>query len=433
MQFWRVALAVILVSTASTAFHGRAADTSDALAPAVECRERGGLPNFVRKLKRGQEVRIAYLGGSITEQRGWRPKSLSWLQERFPKARISEINAAIGGTGSDLGVFRLQRDVLDHKPDLLLVEFAVNDGGAPPVQIYRSMEGIVRQTWKHNPRTDICFVYTFAGNMLQTLLEGRFPRSATAMEKVADHYGIPSIHFGLEAARLEKAGKLVFKGQLPRTDAEKAALGDRIVFSPDGVHPYPETGHQLYLEAFQRSFPSIAARRGAKPHRLPKPLVADNWETAKMVPLSQATLSSGWTRLEPSTSSLAKSFLARLPELWKATQPGESLSLRFRGTTLRIYDVLGPDCGQVTVSVDDRPPVLAPRFDAYCTYHRLATLCVAEGLPDTVHTVKITLHPEQPNKAAILSQRREKIDDPKRFDGTAWYAGAVLVIGELVK
>jgi hypothetical protein len=49
------------------------------------------------------------------------------------------------------------------------------------------------------------------------------------------------------------------------------------------------------------------------------------------------------------------------------------------------------------------------------------------------HTVKITIDPEQPDKAKILSQRGEKIDDPKRYDGTAWYAGALLLIGQVVE
>ncbi|MGP8237189.1 MAG: SGNH/GDSL hydrolase family protein, partial [Limisphaerales bacterium] len=116
------------------------------LAPAVECHAREGLPNFFAKLNAGGEVKIAYLGGSITAQEGWRPLTLRWFQEHFPSARISQINAAIGGTGSDLGVFRLKHDVLDQNPDLLFVEFAVNDGGAPTPQIERCMEGIVRQT-----------------------------------------------------------------------------------------------------------------------------------------------------------------------------------------------------------------------------------------------------------------------------------------------
>jgi hypothetical protein len=119
--------------------------------------------------------------------------------------------------------------------------------------------------------------------------------------------------------------------------------------------------------------------------------------------------------------------------MWKATKPGQTVLFRFRGTTAKIYDLLGPDCGQVTVQVDDREPAVRPRFDSFCTYHRLATLSVAEGLPDTVHKVALTTHPEQPDKAKILAQRDEKIDDPKRYDGTVWYAGAILLVGELVE
>ena len=76
--------------------------------------------------------------------------------------------------------------------------------------------------------------------------------------------------------------------------------------------------------------------------------------------------------------------------------------------------------------------MVKPRFDAYCTYHRLATLTVAENLPDAVHTVELELHPDQPDKAAILARRKQKIDNPERYDDTAWYAGAVMIIGELL-
>jgi hypothetical protein len=105
------------------------------------------LPNFLAKAKTaGAEVKVGYLGGSITAQQGWRVKTLAHFQKTWPQAKFSEINAAIGGTGSDLGVFRVKQDVLDQRPDLLFVEFAVNDGGAAPGQIQRCMEGIVRQT-----------------------------------------------------------------------------------------------------------------------------------------------------------------------------------------------------------------------------------------------------------------------------------------------
>lgn len=131
------------------------------LVPAQECHPRNGLPNFLAKANTaGAEIKIGYFGGSITAQNGWRPKTLAHFQQAYPQANFSEINAAIGGTGSDLGVFRLKQDVLDQTPDLMFVEFAVNDGGASPEQIFRCMEGIVRQTWRTLPECDICFLYT---------------------------------------------------------------------------------------------------------------------------------------------------------------------------------------------------------------------------------------------------------------------------------
>ena len=120
-------LLLFVLSTACVV-HGQEYPLRDA----KEFHVRDGLANVFWKLEAGKEVRIGYLGGSITAQAGWRPKTLKWFQEQYPNATISEINAAIGGTGSDLGVFRLRHDVLRHKPDLLFVEFAVNDGGVSP-------------------------------------------------------------------------------------------------------------------------------------------------------------------------------------------------------------------------------------------------------------------------------------------------------------
>ncbi len=170
----------------------------------------------------------------------------------------------------------------------------------------------------------------------------------------------------------------------------------------------------------------------AGPHALGEPFTADNWEQAKLIPLSRARLSPGWVRLDAATNNLARSFGRRLPELWQAKEPGETIAFKFRGTAVSIYDLVGPDCGQVIVTLDDQKPVVRPRFDAYCTYHRLASLSVGANLSDGVHTVKLEIHPDQPEKVKILSQRQETMDNPKRFDGRAWYAGALMLLGDLV-
>lgn len=401
------------------------------LVKAVECRARGGLPNFLAKAKGDGEVRIGYLGGSITAAPGWRPKSLEWFKKHFPTAKFSEINAAIGGTGSDLGVFRVQHDVLARKPDLLFVEFAVNDGGAQPEAIQRQMEGIVRQTWKADPNTDICFVYTLALNQLPDLDKGFFQRSASAMESLADHYAIPSIHFGVEVSKLSREGKLTFKGDKPK---DWKPADSPMLFSTDGVHPLVETGHELYLQAIVRSMgPIAAAGGGPAPHQPGAPLRADNWEHAKMLPIQPEMLSGRWEKLDPAKNGLAKSHAGRMGDLWKAGEAGAALTFSFNGTFASVYDLVGPDGGKVGVKIDDGPEKVVNRIDGYCVYHRIAKLDIGT-VPAGIHAVTITLKSEAPDKAKILFEhnRPDLEKNPAKYADNAWHAASIFLLGDLV-
>ncbi|MEM6831849.1 MAG: SGNH/GDSL hydrolase family protein, partial [Bacteroidota bacterium] len=167
-----------------------------------ELRIRNGLPNFFRKLASKKEVKVAYLGGSITKANGWRTKSFEWLEKQYPQVTFKQINAAIGGTNSDFGACRLDEYVLQYQPDLLFVEYRVNSGGNKPE---RAIEGIVRRTKAANPETDICFVYTLGEWMIETLAQGKQTWYGTKMERIANHYGIPSIDYAPEViGQLEK-------------------------------------------------------------------------------------------------------------------------------------------------------------------------------------------------------------------------------------
>ncbi len=399
---------------------------------AVELRARQGLPNFFAKTRGTNPVTVAYFGGSITAAAGWRPQTLAWLRARYPGVPFIEINAAIGGTGSDLGVFRVGRDVLAGKPDLVFVEFAVNDGGASPAQIYRCMEGIVRQIRKADPSTDICYVYTLHEGMTNDLAAGRFPRSASAMEHIADHYGIPSIHLALEAARRIRAGEWVFSAPKPDVPADAASgAPPRKAFASDGCHPFAETGHRLYTEAVARSFEAMEKLGRPGPHALGAPFTPDNHEKAQFVPLEKSQLRGAWEQLDPSTNSLARNFRQRLPALWQANAAGASLTFSFHGQWACLYDLLGPDGGELEVAVDGRPPTSARRFDAYCTYHRLGMLTVFADTRPGDHTVTVRLTGKPFDKAAILKRNNNTMDSPARFAPLRWQTGAILVDGEL--
>ena len=82
---------------------------------AQEVRVRAGVGHFMEKVKAGKEVRVAYLGGSITAMNGWRNLTTDWLRATYPQAKFKEIHASIGGTGSNLGAFRVEHDALRLK------------------------------------------------------------------------------------------------------------------------------------------------------------------------------------------------------------------------------------------------------------------------------------------------------------------------------
>jgi lysophospholipase L1-like esterase len=428
-----VVLTAVLILPCAT---GCAGDEPSETPP--ECVPRGGLSNFLGKLHAGGTVRIAYLGGSITKSPGWRTMTVEWFREQHPEATIEGINAGISGTGSDLAVFRLERDVIRHDPDLLFVEFACNDGNTSTERILKSMEGIVRQARRAVSDLDICFVYTLHQGMLPEMQEGKLPRTVRAHETVADHYGIPTILMGREVARLEGEGKLVFTGKWPNTEGERAALGDRILFSMDGAHPY-EAGHRLYAEAVARSMKAIAGIGEPGAHMLRSPFRKDNFESARPIPLDRATLSPGWRKLDLAGDPRMGEFVERMEfgdhvaDLWVAEKPGESMTVRFRGTSIMLYDVMGPDAGHIAVTIDDKEPRLVLRFDEWCTGHRLTAFVAATDLPNGIHTARFEIHPDQPDKAKILARLGATMDDPKRFDGTTWYVSAVLVTGEVLE
>ena len=401
---------------------------------APEFHGRGGLPNVAAKIAAGAEVRVAFLGGSITAAEGWRGLTLEHLRREHPRAKFTEIFAAVSGTGSDYGAARLQRDVLRHQPDLLFVEFAVNDGGGSP-RVEAQMEGIVRQTWAASPRTDLCFVYTVSQHLLPDLLAGRDQSTARAMEHVATHYGIPSFNFGTEVARRVNAGTLVFSA--PKEVAADAQGNDprgRLIFTRDNTHP-TDAGHRLYTG---RLTPALAEffRTGAPgAHVLPPPLRADHWQRARLVTVAEVAHDGQWQELPPGAPQVtAQKGDGLVPPTWVAFEPGATVDFRFKGTGVGLIGLKGPDNGEFRVTVDDLPPETGTLFDSYSTPGRyyLKPWFYAKPLPDTEHRVRLELLPTRIDKAAIMKNAGTPIADPKPFAAHGLYLGGFLLVGEPV-
>lgn len=99
------------------------------------------LINAINRAKKGRETCIAYIGGSITQGAGAVPintecyayKSYNLFKNKYGNnSNVHLIKAGVGGTPSELGIIRFERDVLRDntvEPDIIIIEFAVNDEG----------------------------------------------------------------------------------------------------------------------------------------------------------------------------------------------------------------------------------------------------------------------------------------------------------------
>ncbi|SMC53665.1 SGNH/GDSL hydrolase family protein [Pedobacter nyackensis] len=406
-----------------------------------ECYLRGGLPNFFNKAKNKQDLVVGYIGGSITRGSNlYRMQSAKFIQNMLPGVKLKFINAGISGTGTDLGACRIQEQVLQYKPDLIFIEFAVNNAFPD------GMEGMIRQIWKANPVTDIFMIYTIFNGQTQIYASGKTPLNIIGLEKIADHYQIPSVHMGLEASLLERDQKLLWK-------APVGTETDKIIFSNDGTHPIVAGGN-LYAQSIARSLLKMKDHAKEMKHLLPQPLLANNWEDAKMLaPLEVVKFSKGWTSIDPKTLREFKQFSDWFPYVMKAEEPGESFTFKFNGSMIGFFDIGGSEVGQLILEIDGKQTSFQKqkgtlalkanqvtnssdpinRFNSFCN-NRYRGQAEFIELPAGVHTVKFSISPNLADKKAILgpNQLEDITNNPDKYDKTAIYIGKILIRGALI-
>ncbi|MBS1603488.1 MAG: SGNH/GDSL hydrolase family protein [Bacteroidetes bacterium] len=69
---------------------------------------------------------------------------LRHLKELYPYAVINVITTSIGGENSTQGAARFKKEVLTHRPDVLFIDYALNDRKIGPEQSGRNIEKMVR-------------------------------------------------------------------------------------------------------------------------------------------------------------------------------------------------------------------------------------------------------------------------------------------------
>jgi lysophospholipase L1-like esterase len=108
----------------------------------------------IAKLAAGESVRIAALGDSLSygwmAEKGYIDFLQDMLQAKYPAATIQFINRGIPGDTAEGGLRRVKAQVIDDHPDLVCVQFALNDAfiGCPLAEFEKNIALIVDRLQK---------------------------------------------------------------------------------------------------------------------------------------------------------------------------------------------------------------------------------------------------------------------------------------------
>ncbi|MBQ6528398.1 MAG: SGNH/GDSL hydrolase family protein [Clostridia bacterium] len=238
------------------------------------------LSSLMARAAKGEELTLAFLGGSITQgslastpETCYAFRVYDWFRRTFPQSCFHYVNGGIGGTNSHYGVSRAVTDVLMYQPDLVIVDFSVNDvsgsegfeltGAGVETFFQETYEGTLRRllAWPSSPAVLVLCNTQYSDGMNREDIH----------VPVADHYGVPHV----------SVRDTIYADLL----AGKYALHD---ITPDGLHPN-DPGHALVAEEIIRKLKEIAGMPCAPlPASLPDPLTRNRFESARRLTICNA-------------------------------------------------------------------------------------------------------------------------------------------------
>lgn len=287
--------------------------------------------SFNERAEKGDNLNVIFFGGSLTWGANasdplitsYRGLMMDYLIKKYPKAHFNFVDAAIGGTGSSLGLFRLERDVMKFKPDLVFLDFTMNDGpDEVDPQKLASYEHLVREIVK-------------SGSALQPVITTfKFfvdKPEAPKLPLIDDHTKL-ALAYGVPPANIHQA----------ISKAVQAKQADVAVLWPfDGAHP-DDPGYKLFFEEVRNQFEKNLAAKVV--NQVPgEPVFAELYPNVERQILADLPLPKGWTRAKTRRTSL---WFDGLSSRWmgdvaeaKVTNDviPEPLELKFKGSMVGLF------------------------------------------------------------------------------------------------
>ncbi len=340
---------------------------------------RRGLANSFETFSKTGKGRIAFLGGSITYNGGWRDELMRYFRKRFPETEFTFVAAGIPSMGSVPHAFRLETDVLAKGPvDLLFVEAAVNDAGnipGHPEQMLRGMEGVVRHAREANPMTDIVQMHFVMPPHMENYRKGTVPVAVAQHEKVAEAYGCVSLDLAREVTQRIDAGQFTWKGDFRN------------------LHP-SRYGQRVYANSMMRML-EAAFRRGGAPakHEVPERMVdPKSYSAGRFGSLADAKNLNGFQQVPswtPADKKGTRKGYVKVPGL-VATKAGAGFDYDFKGRGIGLLITSGPDAGVIEFSIDGGA---FREMDTITKWsgglHLPWALILDDGLSEGAHTLRV--------------------------------------------
>ena len=329
----------------------------------VSAGDAAPLKHVFGQAREGKPVLVAVIGGSITggaaashANRTYANCILAWWKDRFPKARITLVNAGVGATGSNYGAFRAQRDLLSKKPDFVVIEYACNDQNRPAAEL--SYEGLIRQVLSQPQHPAVLLLF-------MTHKDGT--NNQAQESAIGSHYHLPMISYQ------DALWSEIQSGTLKYDDCQADE-----VHPNDAGHAYAASLVTTYLAGIA-DLPSDPDAQ-APAYALPAPLHSDIYQFTRLYEPKalQPSRTDGWTLND------AGYYTADKPgSVFECDVEGQSVSLlgwRIRGAM-----------GKIRAQVDDRPPVDIDGWFAATWGGYLTCDIISEGLPAGRHHIHIEL------------------------------------------
>ena len=157
-----------------------------------------GLPNTLAKLRGRKPLRIVVIGDSIStgcNASGWaggapfQPAYPELVRQKLTKEYGSEIeltNLSVGGMSMDWAVTMVD-EIVEARPDLVIVAFGMNDAsGRPAIDYQAKVKSVIDQVRGKLPDVEFILVATMIGNRdWISLKQELFPQYSAALKQLA--------------------------------------------------------------------------------------------------------------------------------------------------------------------------------------------------------------------------------------------------------